>query len=439
MKTTILTAFAALCMLGTTTLGAQSWTLSECIEYARKNNIQVQSAQLSVQSSTEDLAQAKSALYPSLGFSSSQNFSASKQDVDQSGSFTSSASYNGSYALSSSVTLYNGGKLRNTVRQAEIENKAGEYDTGAAQNSIEIAVTQAYLNILYAAESVKTAERSVELSNAQVDRGTQLLAAGSISKSDLAQLQSQLSSDRYQLVTSQNSLATAKLSLKQLLELGIDAQFDVTFPEIDDSVVLDEVPDLTDVYQTAVESQPDMESSRLNVELAKINERIAASSSLPTISASAAIGTGNISGSNYSFYNQLNNQLNENVGISISVPIFNNRSARTARNKARLQTAQAQLSYQSAEKELLSTVESLRQDAISSQSRYRAAQEQLRSAENSYELIVEKFALNMLNTVELMSGKNSYNDAQQELTQAKFEAVLSLQLLNFYCNKPIEL
>ena len=184
---------------------------------------------------------------------------------------------------------------------------------------------------------------------------------------------------------------------------------------------------------------PQVENSRLNVESAQLGEKIAAGDGLPSLTASASIGTGNISGTNYSFYNQLNNKLNENVGITLSVPIFNNRKAKSSIARSRLQTRQAELDYQSMEKDLLKDVESLYQDAVSAQSRYLAANDKVKSAETSYGLVLAQFNEGMKNTVELLTEKNNYLSAQQEQIQAKYQAVLSIKLLNFYQNEPITL
>ena len=196
---------------------------------------------------------------------------------------------------------------------------------------------------------------------------------------------------------------------------------------------------MEEVYLTALEVMPQMESGRLNIQSALAGERVAKADGLPTVTASAAIGTGNTSGTNYSFYNQLNNKLNESAGITVSVPIFNNRQARTSRAKARLETRQAELNYADAEKSLLTTVESLYQDAVSARSRYRAATDKVRSAGLSYSLVLGQFEAGMKNTVELLTEKNNYLAAQQEQIQAKYQAVLSIRLLDFYRNVPIEL
>jgi len=424
--------YIASCILSCLCLeaNARQWTLRECIDYARTNNIQVQNAQLNQALAEETLLQAQAARYPTLNASSSQN-----------AAFTHGVNpiYNGNYALQSGVTIYNGGRISSSIRQAELNAQASGYDIEAARMDIEVAVTQAYLNILYAKEKVTTARNNSESSKAQWERAKAMYEEGSISLSEYAQMESQYSSDLYQQTSSESSLAQLTLNLKQLLELGLEEEFEVFYPEIGDEEVVTALPTVAEVYNVAEEMLPDMKSGRLGIESAKLSEEIAASAGIPSISASASVSTANVYGGVTSFTDQLKNNLGAGVGLTLSIPIINNRSVRTSKAKAKLQTQQAALSYASSQKNLVSTLEGLYQDVVSAQSRYQAAQKKLQSAELSYTLVNEKYNEGMINPVELLTEKNTYVAAQQELLQAKYQAILSLQLLNFYQGIPIEL
>lgn len=414
------------------------WTLVECINYAHKNNIQVQSAQVSGKSAGIDLLQAKAQKLPSLNFSSSQTVANQKTESPE-GEFKSQSAYNGNYSLNLSLTLYSGSKLKNSIRYQEILAKSKNLDTEVATDNIEIAVTEAYLQILYANESLKTNRQTVETSQAQMQRAKALLEAGSISASDYAQLEAQYNNDRYQLTVSENTLAQSLLTLKQLLELDLNTSFNVIFPELDNSMVLTLIPALPDVYHKALEVMPVIASSRLGVDAAEYAEKKALSERLPSVSFNAGINTGNFSNSGYSFFTQLNHRLTESAGINISIPILNNRQGKSSIEKAKLQKESACLDYTGAQKDLLKTVESLYLDATSAQSKYMAATSKLQSAELSYNLVREQFDAGMKNTVELLTEKNNFLTAQQEQIQAKYQTILSVKLLNFYQNEPITL
>ena len=417
-----------------------TWSLREAIDYARQNNIQVQSQQISKNQSELSLEQARASLFPTLSFSSSQSMGFSNAaSFNEFNEQTSSSTYNGSYSLSSGVTLFAGGKLRNNIKQKEIQDMASSYDVEQAKTDIEVSVTQAYLQILYSNESLKIAEQAAELSRAQAERAVQMYNAGSISKADLASLQAQAANDDYQIISSRTSLSSAKLQLKQLLELGITDSFEVDFPEIDDVQVLATIPSLETVYNTALNELPQMKSSALSIEAADIAVDIAKAAILPTVSMSAGVSTSSTSASTQVIFDQLNNKLNQNVGVNINVPIFNGKQARTSINTAKQQSLSTRLQDQSAKKNLLSTIESLYNDALSAQSKYVSANEKLDAAKISYEIVTEQFNSGLKNTVELITERNNYLNALGNQLQAKFQAVLALKLLNVYQNQPVTL
>lgn len=414
----------------------EQWHLSTCIDYALQENIQIKKSKLILEESLVDSKTARAALFPNLSFSTSQNYVNQPMLKDASGEKNS---YSGSYGLNASWTIWNGGKRLKTIEQQKLNDRIAELDINQSENSIEESITQLFLQILYAVESVKTNENTLEVSLAQCDRAKEMLAVGSIARSDYAQLESQYSNDKYQLVTSQATLKDYKLQLKQLLELDGEEEMNLILPAIDNSEVLTPLPGKTEVYNTALLFRPEIQSSKLNLEASNLDINIARSSYLPTLSMSAGLGTGHSSGNDFTFSEQLKNRWNESVGLTLSVPIFNNRQTKSAVQKAKLFYEDSKLNLINEQKNLFKTIESLWLDANSSQERFAAAQEKLRSSQISYDLVSEQFNLGLKNTVELLTEKNNLLSAQQEVLQAKYMAVLSIQLLRFYQGEKITL
>ena len=175
-----------------------------------------------------------------------------------------------------------------------------------AENEIEIAVTEGYLQILYANEALKTNRQTVETSKAQLDRSKALYEAGSIAISDYAQMEAQYSNDLYQVTVAENALAAAKLALRQLLELELNDSFELFSPELADDAVLTVVPAVSTIYNKALEVMPEMKSSRLSVETAALQEQMAAANRLPNVSFNASVSTNHDSESKHSFSKQIN-------------------------------------------------------------------------------------------------------------------------------------
>ena len=409
------------------------WDLQTCIDYALQHNITLKRKRISAESAEVDVKTAKAALFPSLSASVSQRI------VNRPNSETNTIIDGDNITSSTSKTSYNGSKRLNTIKQQKLNNRIAELNVAESENSIEESIAQIYVQILYAAEAVKVNENTLAVSQAERDRGQQLLEAGSIAKSDLAQLESQVSTDKYQLVTAQATLQDYKLQLKQLLELDGESEMNLYLPALGDENVLTPLPTKTDVYRAALTFRPEIESGKLNVQASDLDISIAKAGYIPTLSLSAGIGTTNANGNDFSFSEQVKNNWNNSLGLTVSIPIFNNRQTKSAVQKARLQKQTSELDLQDQQKTLYKTIESLWLDANSAQQQYVAAAEKLRSTQTSYDLIQEQFNLGMKNTVELLTEKNNLLNAQQETLQAKYMAILNAQLLRFYQGEGIRL
>ena len=422
------------------------WDLQTCIDYALRQNITIRKNRLNAESAEVDVKTAKAALFPSLTASVSQRIVNRPNsetntiiDGDNITSSQSKTSYNGSYGIDANWTLYNGSKRLNTLKQQRMNNRIAELSVAESENNIEESITQIYVQILYAAEAVKVNEATLAVSQAECERARALLAAGSIAKSDLAQLEAQVSTDNYQLVTAQATLQDYKLQLKQLLELDGEKEMTLYIPTPGDENVLSPLPSKTDVYRSALTLRPEIEAGRLNVKASELDIDIARSGYIPTVSLSAGIGSTNTNGNDVTFGEQIKQNWNNSLGVTVSVPIFNNRQTKSAVQKAKIQKQSSELDLLDSQKALYKTIEGLWLDANSAQQRYVAATEKLRSTQTSYDLIQEQFNLGMKNTVELLTEKNNLLNAQQETLQAKYMAILNTQLLKFYQGEKITL
>jgi outer membrane protein len=433
---------ALLLVAGSLTAAAQlpdQWDLQTCIDYALQHNITLQQSRINAQSTEVDVKTAKAALLPGVSASVSQRlvnrpYSLSNTIINGDNITTtgSKTSYNGSYGIDLNWTLYNGGKNTRNIKQQKLNSRVAALAVDESANSIEESIARLYVQILYSAEALGVSRSTLDVSLAQRDRAKQLLDAGSIAKSDLAQLEAQVSNDRYQVVSAEAVLRDYKLQLKQLLEIDGDNELNLYIPTLSNANVLTPLPTKADVYRAALTLRPEIESGKLSIEASELAIRIARAGYIPTLSLSAGIGTTNSNGTNYTFSEQVKQNWNNSLGLSLSIPIFNNRQTKSAIQKAKLQQQTTELDLQNQEKTLYRTIETLWLDANSAQQQYAAAVEKLQSTQESYELVDEQFRLGMKNTVELLTEKNNLLSAQQQMLQAKYTALLNAQLLRFY-------
>lgn len=422
-------------LLGLRSAAAQeapkTWTLQECLDYAYENNIQVRQSRNTHLSGIEDTKQAKAALFPLLTASTTQSYTnyPSSEVADNN-------SYTGTYGITAGMTIFEGGKLRTAVKRQKVQNQMDALSVEESVNDIRIAIVQAYMQCLYAADAVRINRSTAEASKAQRDRAEEMLRAGSISRVDFAQLQSQYSSDEYQIVVAGSTLDNYKLQLKQLLELDIMEEMNPAVPGVKEENVLKALPPKNEVYETALKVMPQIRRGELGIEAAKLEEKSARAGFFPSISLSASVGTGHMSNNDFESGSQIWNRFNENVGLTLNIPIFSNRKNRTAVNKAKIALNDSYLEWTSLQKELLRNVESAYLDAVSAQAQYLSAREKEKYARESYELTSEQFRVGVKNTVELITAQNEYSAAQQQVLQAKYLTLLSIELLNIYQGLP---
>lgn len=424
----------------------QTWSLDDCINYALEKNIQLQQNKISLQESEVDVKTAKAALFPSLSFNTGQNLvnrpyqeNSSTVSGTEIISSNNKTTYNGSYSLSAQWTLWNGGKRLNNIKQQKKNQEIAQLSVAETENTLKEEITKLFLQILYADESVKINKGTLAVSKATYERAQELFSQGSISKADLAQLESQVGNDEYQLVTSESSLRNYKLQLKQMLELDGNAEMELELPVLDDAKVMQLLPNQEEVYQIALANRPEIQSSKLSIDNAKLAISAAKSGYYPTISLSASTSSMTNNSSQKNWAQQMKYGWNNMIGVNISVPIFNNRQTKSSVELAQCQYNSSLLNLQDKQKGLYTDIETIWLDALNAQQQYAAAEVKLKSSQTSFDMVNEQFKLGMKNTVELLTEKNNLLSAQQQRIQAKYMAILNRTLLDFYAGKNIEL
>ena len=422
------------------------WTLEDCINYALEKNIQLQQDKISLQESEIDIKDARASLFPTLSFSTGHNVvnrPYQEQSATVSGteiiSSDSRTTYNGSYSLNAAWTLWNGGKRLNTLKQQKTNKAIAQLSVSETENTLQEQIAQLFIQILYADESISINKGTLEVCEATYKRGEELFKEGSISKADLAQLEAQVSNDKYQVVSAESSLRDYKLQLKQLLELDGTEEMDLVLPQLEYEDIMRLLPNQTDIYQTALSIRPEIQSGKLSIENAKLGISAAKAGYYPTISLSASSSSMTNNASTNNWAQQMKYGWNNMISINLSIPIFDNRQNKSNVQKARLQYNTSQLDLINKQKELYSTIEGLWLDALNAQQQYAAAETKVKSSQTSFDMVNEQFNLGMKNTVELLTEKNNLLSAKQELVQAKYMAILSRTLLNFYAGNNIEL
>lgn len=417
---------------------AKQWSLKDCIDYALANNISLQKTQLTKASAQEDYLQSKAALLPSLNASTSQSVNYTPwvaSGISSDGFSRASIDkvyYNGTYSVAGNYTIWNGNKNKNQVKLNKLVAEAAELDSATQAVKLQEQIATLYVQILYSTEAIKVNQESYTSSLQNEERGKEMVKIGKMSQADLAQLTAQRAQDQFNIVQAESNVKNYKRQLKELLQITSDEAFDINVPNTTDAMALDAIPALNGVYAAALENRPEFKTFQNQLAQNDLTIQIAKAGKLPTISANAGVSTSSTSMNNKAWGTQLKTNFNMGGGISVSVPLFDNRSTKTQVNKALIQRESIQLDLKNQQTQLYSTIENYWLQASTNQSQFKAAKVSSESAQTSYDLLSEQFKLGLKNIVELRTGKDNLLKAKQNELQAKYMTILNLNILKFY-------
>ncbi len=413
------------------------WTLQKCIDFALEQNISIQKSVLNNQADGVNLQQARALRFPSLNASVNQNFSWNRglNANQEFGSYSGSAGTN--YAINSGVKLYNGFKTENSIRQNELGYKASQMDVEALKETVSLNVLNAYLQVLYANEEVNNSEKQIEATADQLRLAAERLTLGAISRSDYLQVKSELASEKLTLANANSLLTINKVNLMQLMELPVTSGFDIEYPDLSGTVLQTINPDVDSVYQQALNFRPEIKSVVLNRQIGDIGVTIAKSAYQPSLSLSGGVSTDYSSNSNLAYDNQVKNKIAPYLGLSLSIPVYQNREAKSGVELAKINSETAKLNEKDIKNQLRKSIEQACTDVLTAQTKYNASHEQFASLEESYNVAVEKYDQGLINSVDFLVQKTNYINGESQLLQSKYNLVFSIKILEYYQGKSL--
>lgn len=449
--------------------------LQQCIDIARQNNIQIKQGQLTVSNSDLQLRQSRLNLLPSTQFQANQGLNGGRSINPQSNQFVQRSITSGSYQLNASATLYNGMVLRNTIKQNELALQASQEELNATGNNVGLTVAQNYLNTLTGQEQLQIAQRQADVTRAQLSRTERLVAAGSAPEANLYELRATLASNELEIVNAQNTLDLAKVGLMQAMNIPIEQGIDIEPIAIPDPN-LDPYPAATQqLFERAASTLPEVKGADLRVRSAALGVQVAKGGLYPILSlngnlstlyssaATQAVPNGSsqqiivgyftdpTTGTQQPIYNtspgfdlagtrfadQLGNNFNRALTLSLRVPIFQGNLSRNRITTARIQQQNAELTAQNTRLQLRQQIETAYTNMRAGANRYRATQLQVASLERAFQAAESRLNAGAINATDYSIAKTNLDRARAQLVQAKYDYVFRTKILDYYQNKPL--
>ena len=396
------------------------FTLEECLEYAFSNSYNRQSMELSNKSQQLAYEQSKEQRMPSVSASLSESFS--------NGSYGSTIS--GNVGVNAGMTLYQGGQINANIKKEELATAQSSLEITRYDDELAIQILQSYLTILGNEELLNYQKSVLNSSREAMKQGKRKYEVGSIIESDYLLLVAQYASDTNNIVDTQIEIENNLMNLKVLLSMDPMKELQIVSP---DTAVIEELsvfPTLEDAIEQSLAYSPDLKISSYDIDIAKQSLRIARANYYPSVNLSAGISTGH-----YDFAGmgkQFGDRLSEQVGVSVSIPIYSRGSTKLRVKQSEIALEQSQLSH---EQNMLSTRQTIVQEyknMISTYNKYNVSKQTKDAYLKSFESYNVQFQYGSITAVELLQQQNSYLNALNNFIQNKYSFILQRKIMDIY-------
>jgi outer membrane protein len=460
------------------------WSLRKCVDYAVQNNISVKQADVQARITALQYKQAKMNQLPNASASTSLGVRFGRSIDPTTNAFVNTQLLSQTVSVSGGVEIYNWGRQKNNIAAADYSLKAAMTDVEKTGNDVSLNVANYYLQVLLAREQTRISDYQIKQTQARLSDTRKRVEAGALPELNLVQLESQLATDSATLITAQNNYTLNLLSLKALLNLDAAAYFDIETPPVE-TIPLENIADLQPdaVFNLALGNQPEQRANEYRIKAAEKNILVNKATMYPAISLGYSLGT-NFSNSfdklsGYSFKgidttgafvnvgtqpyqvlspnfqaitakrsfgelwqgygNQLWNNFGQNVGISVTIPIFNNGSYRNNYERSKLDLKTAELRKEQANQTLKQNIYTAYANALAAMQKYQVGQRAVESAQKVYDFSVKRYDAGMLGTLDVIINQNTLQSARLQQINNQYEYIFRMKVLEFYKGQGLKL
>ena len=448
--------------------------MQRCIEYARDNSLTLKQAQYGIDLAKLTDKQNRMTRLPSLSGSSNGGLQFGRTIDPVTNSFDNQRISFNSFGINGGATLYAGGRINNTIKQGEVDVKAAQEDAAAAFNDIALSIANAYLQILMSEEQLVNANKRLELSQQQLEYTDKLIQAGTLPVNDRLDVLAQIANDEQAIVQARNAIDINYVNLLGLMQFDPSTEIKIERPRV--IIPADANPEETtfrEVYVSALGTQPQIRAAELRMESAEYGVNIARAGMLPTLSIFGGIDTRWSSASkiidqvttnfitqtvkingvdvevqfpsqevtlkNNPYFDQIDQNFGQNVGLSLQVPIYSNSRNRINVERAQVNILNARVQSDQTKQLLKNNVQQAIANARAGRRTLDSAEKAVEASKVAFENAEKRFRLGAINNLQLITARNTYDIAETNLIVAKYDYLFRLKILDFYLGREIKL
>ena len=446
-------------------------TIQQAVENTLKNNLQIKQAQLSTAISNENLVQSKNALLPSLNGNANVNKNFGRSIDPSTNQYISQQFTGASGNLSAGADLFQGFQKINQIKQNKLLLDAEKTNVDKIKNDLILQVVTSYMQILFNKDLLKASTQQLEVAKQTLNREQALLDAGNKTLADISQAKSQVATSELDVTNAQNNLSISYLTLNQLMEMPSEYRFDVQAPLITESATARNAYNVSEIYNNALNTFPDIKLATLRTAAAEKEVAIAKGAYSPRLSLSAGLGSNYSSGrqellsstpngtreigrtaltnesvvvpnfttifANQKFVDQIQDNFNQSVGLNLSIPIFNGYAVRPNVRRAKLTYQNTQVQEQLTKNNLSKVISQAVVDVKAAESRFQSTTNAFNAQKDAFYVVEQRYNVGLVNSLDFSTAQTNKNRAEIDMIQAKYDLIFRAKVIDYYLGKQI--
>ena len=417
-------------------------SLQECVQTAWENNLDVKQSAFSMERAAVTWRQSKANLLPNVSGDIDHTLNQGRSIDLSTNSYVNQRQTSGSYQVSANVTLFNGLRLMNTLKSSQYAYEASKMEVQTSKDQLMLNVILAYLQILTSTDLLQQSQKTAEVTQKQVERLQLMNDQGAVKPSDLTDLKGLLADNKVSIITNQNNLDAARLSLVQLMNESYNKNLQVERLRADQvDMNYSTTPD--SIFTIALQQLAFIKAADLRTKSAEKAVQAARGNLFPSIGLGGGFYTPysstarDSSSRKIEYYDQLSNNYRTYVGVGISIPIFNNFRYRNQIALAKIDLKNAEFKAKTTQIQLKQNIEQDYYNMTAAKNKYQALVEQVAAYAESFRAAEVRFNNGAATSVDYFIAKNNYDRANINLIIARYDYVLRTKILDYYQGKPL--
>ena len=462
------------CIFSFSSFSQTKWSLQKCIQHAKENSLTLKQAEYGIQLAALTDKQNRLNRLPTVNGSSSSGFQFGLNVDPTTNTLRNQRIGFNSFGVNGSVPIYSGGQLNNAIRQGKYDLSAAKAYAAFAFNNMALNIANAYLQILMAEEQLANAQKRKALSEQQLTQTDKLINAGTLPANDRLEVLAQIARDEQTIITSQNLIDINYLNLKEFMQLDPSTDMEIEKPDVDAPTDMDaNLMSFNTVYSTAVNNQPQVIRDENNLKSAEVGVDLARGAMLPSLLLFAGMDTRwssaakvvdqvtefrntqtfyfgddpieigyddvDVTLKDQPYFDQLEKNFGQNVGVQLRVPIYNNNSNAINVERAKVGILSAKLQADLTKQQLKVDVQNAIASARAAHRSYEAAQKTLEAANAAFQNAETQYELGAINTFQYTTARNTKDMAEIDLIVAKYDYIFRTKIIDFYLGKEIKM